>query len=387
MRLLFVCSTEFQILNALNVKLHLYPDTKADIVLQRAEYSVIAERLRELGIFEYVCCAKEILIDLHEYKRALREFGRCDKGLLEAVCNSMVNIWRNLFGFFAGPKYHLNDLLYGYGNIRDNHYDKVLMQGGNTIVRNFYTDLHKNTEMAVLDEGIGSYCDNTICHKDTKADAVYLYDPNVAVYAEDQDISFVKIPKLSPDDIDFVNIANKVFRYLPAGKKIKNKLIFFDQGGEQMPSYLRNPNWLIRLFLANSIKKHTRSYKEYISQIKAFKHIAGDRTVYIKYHPRTSVGMLKEYDEAKFKPIEPRKIPWELYAINNQIEECKFITLCSSSVCLYPLTVGGNNKCVLLYSCIDYSVGDNYKKLFDNIAQKYKKMFFIANDIDGISAI
>ena len=384
MRILFVCSTEYQILNALNIKLHIFPDLAADIILQRAEYSGIADRLKELNIFENVCCGKEIIFDLHEYKLAWRETGSSPVSLGKATVNTVVKLWRKALGAVLGPKYHLKHLVNGYDNIRDKHYDKVLMQSANAIVCNIYDDLHKDSEMAILDEGTRSYGDNVICREGTKADAVYLYDPEMAIYFEDKSINYVKIPQLSAKDEAFVNIVNKVFAYVPQHNYIKNQLIFFDQGGEQMPKYLQNPNWLVKLLLANSIKKHMQPYKEYISQVKAFKYIAANRTVYIKYHPRTPDGMLKEFEGEQFKSIEPRKLPWELYALNNQIDECKLISVCSSSVSLFPMTVGGNNKCVLLHECVDYNMGDKYKLLFEKIAQKYKDEVFIATNIDDV---
>lgn len=387
MRVLFVCSTEYQILNALNIRMHLFPDCKADIILQRAEYGPIGDRLEELGIFENICCAKPYLIDLHEYKLELREKGRCDTSLPVAGLNSMINIWRKAFGFFGGPKYHLNNLLNGYEKIRDNHYDKVLMQSGNAIVRNIYADLHNDTEMAVLDEGIGSYCDSTICHGATKADSVYLYDPEVAVYASDESIKFVKIPKLSPDDTKFVEMANKVFNYVPERKKIEKELLFFDQGGEMMPEYLKNANEFMKIILANSIKKHMETYESYVKQVNSFRDIAGERKVYIKYHPRTPEGMINEFDRNIFHSIEPRKLPWELYAINNSIDSCAMITIFSSSVCLFPMIVGGNNICVLLYRYVDFKISEPYKQLMDNLASKYDKNIIIVNDSDDLKML
>ena len=48
------------------------------------------------------------------------------------------------------------------------------------------------------------------------------------------------------------------------------------------------------------------------------------------------------------------------------------------------MTVGGNNKCVLLHECVDYNMGDKYKLLFEKIAQKYKDEVFIATNIDDV---
>ncbi|MCR5176512.1 MAG: hypothetical protein K6C05_06620 [Anaerovibrio sp.] len=383
MRILFVCSTEFQILNALNIKMHLLPQDKADIVLQRSGFQALANRLKKIGMFENICVAKDWVVDVHEYIRIVRAGGHTKTSFLQAIGNTFFVLYRDLMGKLRGPEYRLGKLLHDYEKIRGVHYDKVLMQSGNAIVSNFYESLHGVAKMAILDEGVGSYYDNTICHGDTKANEAYLYDPEVVVYDKDG-IDFVKIPRLSSAGEEFLSIANRIFDFDPQHQVIKGKKVFFDIGGELMPSYMQNAKGLKRMILANSIKKHMEDHNIYMSQIAAFKKIAGTEKVFIKYHPRTPDSMLKEYDESVFQSIEPRKIPWELYACNNDIEDCVFISIASSSVCLSPLTIGDGNKCVLIRKCLDMKISPQMEKLLDNLHQKYSNCFFLPDSLDSL---
>ena len=374
MRILFVCSTEFQLLNALNIKYHMFSDCDADIVLQRPNFKEFVERLKLVNMYGCICYAKPELLGLHQYFRDITNKGISHVSLSKAIINTIIIAIKKIKGLFGGPKKTLDNLLFGYQNIKDIKYDKVFMQSGNEIVRNFYKDLHNIAEMVILDEGVGSYYLDTICHKNTKADSAYVYDPDVVVYGG---VDLVKIPALSNANEEFINIANKVFDYKKSHIRIRNKTIFFDEGGEIMPAYLKNAGWLKKIVFSNSIKKHMQSHLEYMKQVYAFKKIASNNEVYIKYHPRTPNDMLQEYDEKIFHEIEQRRIPWELYLCNNDIEHCNFITMSSSSVSLYPLIIGGDNDCILLYKCFGFPISHKCEQFLKKVAIKYNKSCFI----------
>lgn len=388
MRILFVCSTEFQLLNALNIKYHMFSECTADIVLQRPNFKEFVERLKKVNMFGHICYAKNELLGIHQYFRDITNEGHSNVTLGRAIVNTIITIYKRLQGEIVGPKSNLENLLYGYEAIRNIKYDKVFMQGGNVVVRNFYQDMCNTAEMAILDEGIGSYYLDTICHKNTKADSAYLYDPEIALYASKKELRLIKIPALTKTNESFINIANEVFDYKSKRVCIKNKNIFFDGGGELMPAYLKNAGRVKRFLFANSIKKHLESYHQYMKQVNLFREIAADKRVYIKYHPRTPKKMMQEYDKSFFYEIEQRKLPWELYACNNDIENCNFITMVSSSVCLYPLVVGGNNRCVLLYQYADYPLQENCKAFLKLLATKYNaSCFIISNKQDLLDII
>jgi len=380
MRLLFVCCTEFQILNALNIKYHMFPECQADIVLQRPSYKKFAERIREIGLFDNVCYAKEEPIGIHQFFRDMTNTGSSDTNIIKAISNTIKETVKKTIGMCCGPKYKLNELLYGYEAIRSIRYDKVFMQNGTDVVRCFYQDLHDTAEMIILDEGVGSYYRDSICNGNEMADGAFLYDPDLALYAKKGMLKFTKIPMLSEASKEFVNIANRVFDYTPHKVTLENKIIFFDQGGQLMPAYLKNINWLKKIIFANAIAKHKRRAELYHRQIELFTKMADKKKVYIKYHPRTPKSMLNEYDNNIFEAIEPRLIPWELYACNNDIYNCMFVSFFSSAVCLYPLTIGHGNTGVLLYQYSKYRDDEEVYSFIELMKKKYSGDIVVVND-------
>lgn len=386
MRILFVCSTEFQLLNALNIKYKMFSECPADIVLQRPEYERFYSRLKRINLFTHVCYAKTERIGLHQYFRDITNIGHCEVNILQAIANTLLDFFHCVLGRIHGPRYRLHKLLYGYEYIKKLKYDKVFMQSGNVIVRNFYELLNEKAEMIILDEGVGSYINDTICHGNTRADAAYLYDTNMALY-KDGKIDLIKIPCLSECDDKFVSIVNRVFEYKQEKKEYENKFIFFDQGGELMPAYLRNPGFIKRIIFANPIKKHRREYDRYCRQIELFKKIADHKKSYIKFHPRTPGSMLDKYDSDIFISIEPKKIPWEVFACNSHFRDCMFFTLFSSSVCLYPFTIGGDDKCILLCKYVDDNMDEKLRLFIDRLKERYMKNVVVIEGEEQLASI
>lgn len=75
MKILFICLTEFQLFNALNLKLHVFPLDKADIILQFLKKDTVDfyHRIKETGLFENVCYR---LPDFLAFMSILDVFGR-----------------------------------------------------------------------------------------------------------------------------------------------------------------------------------------------------------------------------------------------------------------------------------------------------------------------
>ena len=72
MKTLFICLTDYQLLNALNIKIHLLKDKQADILFfdNKEGNRQLAERLRKLAIFDNVYLHQyENINGLHKYFR------------------------------------------------------------------------------------------------------------------------------------------------------------------------------------------------------------------------------------------------------------------------------------------------------------------------------
>ena len=55
-RILFICSTKFLLFNALHVRMHMFPEIAADIIIDfsNAETEDYYRRVKETGVFESV---------------------------------------------------------------------------------------------------------------------------------------------------------------------------------------------------------------------------------------------------------------------------------------------------------------------------------------------
>ena len=97
LKLLFVCSTELQLFNALNLKLHVFPNDSADIVIQFLKKDTVDfyNRVRESGLFENVCYRLPDVFGLHEFARCVRN-GDYSHSLVTAAKNSGKDCWTHL---------------------------------------------------------------------------------------------------------------------------------------------------------------------------------------------------------------------------------------------------------------------------------------------------
>ena len=75
MKALFVCLTDYQLLNSINIKVHLLKGCKADIIIFNNKKGNIelADRLQSTGIFENVYVYSEFFTGLHKHINKIRE--------------------------------------------------------------------------------------------------------------------------------------------------------------------------------------------------------------------------------------------------------------------------------------------------------------------------
>ena len=118
MKALFVCLTDYQLLNSINIKVHLLKDCKADIIIFNNKKGNIelADRLQSTEIFENVYVYSEFFTGLHKYFRGLTE-NKNEIGFLTAVKGTVKNIYLKLLGlvkdkeFIIQQKIHNNKVL------------------------------------------------------------------------------------------------------------------------------------------------------------------------------------------------------------------------------------------------------------------------------------
>ena len=115
MKTLFICLTDYQILNALNIKMHLLKDKKADILfLNNKDGNIeLRERLEASDIFDNVYLLDKIEINgLHKFFRNFTE-GQEGEDFRVSFVNSFKELLYKFKTFFKDNEYKINQKIYG----------------------------------------------------------------------------------------------------------------------------------------------------------------------------------------------------------------------------------------------------------------------------------
>lgn len=377
MKLLFLCTTEFQLLTALNMKYHMYPDDIADIIVDNyhGEEAALAERLVKTKLFRKVCYVNSHYEQktLHAYLRGISD-GKKTVSFGEALSNTLKFTESRIKKFFLAERGYLSVLVQGFDNLSLDEYDEFLAYGGKPVTRSLNAYIRKKNQkcrVVQIDEGIGSYYIKDVgdC---PDIDGCALYEPELRTIS----VEAIKIPKISRKDKSFLEMVNFIFEYEKGEEIYQNSVIFFDQGiSNPLPKYLKNASVIKRILFHNSYRRHKREEFEYNKRTETTLELLkrlGEREVWIKPHPRSSSEALKIFSVLgkQVKMIPNRHVPWEVIALNSRVENNVFLTCISSSVCLYPSVIDDDtNKSVLLYTIYGVSLRqslENYLKKLEN---------------------
>lgn len=381
MRLLFICSTEFQLFNTLNLKLHLFPNDPSDIIIQFLKKDTVDfyNRIRESGIFENVCYRLPDVFGLHEYVRCVRK-GDFSQSFVNAAQNSGKDFLtrfsnRVSHGFLDNIREHV----YNIDSLDFSSYQAVFAGGTNDIVTNIIRHMHINypkCKINIYEEGVGCYINDVLgdhC-EDIPRDNIYLYEPTMPVYTHP---SIKPIPKVKRDDFAFLEIANRIFSYAPRKDKIEGKIIFLDDPSEPLPNYLKYSNLLNHTLFVVPYKRHLRDHKIYLRQLAIYKLLlenSGTHKILVKLHPRNErLNILQEYQGPNTEIFENISVPWELFCCNCELRNNIFVTMESSSISANSLVVDGHDENVLIICRqVDYERArhDKYHEFHVKLKQK-----------------
>ncbi|WP_027396840.1 hypothetical protein [Anaerovibrio lipolyticus] len=383
---LFVCDTEFQLLNAINIKYHLLKDDTADILVhnRHPEDKDLIDRIKGTNQFRNIYSFIDELQGVHQYIRDLQN-NEQRMGIFEALQNSSKLCYDNMRQKFWGSEEILSQRIKGFDQIKTIAYDEVFAFTNGTVYRSLISHLKNQPEgckFNLLDEGAGSYLRMDI--DEIEADTAYLYEPNNAIYREAIK-STVKIPKINHDETAFIDTINAVFKAsdLPH-TEINNAIIMCDQGFQKMPPYLSNAGKLRKTIFANSYKKHIKNSVLYDEEIRLFKKVIGGmpkREAYIKFHPRHATTMLGEYHDVNVKVLAEKNLPFELISANYRIKNTLFITPFSSSVIMHHAVLGnendGNKYILLHHLMMPQNINPALTTLYDKLTKNYRGKFFV----------
>lgn len=387
MKALFICLTDYQMLNAINIKINLLKNKKADILFfdNKKESKNLAGRLKKVGIFENVYLHQYTNVQgLHEYLKN-EEDGR---NLLSAIINSIKEIKYRLKCKIYGKKYKINGKLYDGLKINFAEYDQVFGIITKDIVENtmqLVLALNKDVEINFIEDGTSTYWRKSI-KTELPLRNIYLYQPELANYYSDIDknITLKKIPQIDSEDYGFKEILNNIFGFQYSDIDYSNKAIFFDQNWDSMPEYLKNLNGIKKIVLNNSYKKHLRESKYYDIKMKLFRMLSkcleNKKKVIVKLHPRSNKKFIDDYKKNRCIIAPNIMLPWEVIENNYIFDNNIWVTVSSTALCSLKTAFKNKNediKLIFLYKMV-YEDKEKYK---DDIEffEKFKELYF--NDV------
>lgn len=392
MKSLFICQTDYQLINAINIKKHLLPELEADIVISNNKPGTIelSKRLQNVGLFQNVYVYSDSFNGLHRYMR-----GNDEKNTFcNAIKGSLKNIYLNIFGRIKGVDFIINHKIFDNKKINFSQYNNLFGVETSSFYGEIYDIISKYNKCNnnFLDEGLGCYLRYALNRKH-RIDTVYLYEPEMAAYKDDF-FNIIKIPKINLNDKEFIRLINYVFNFKDLiNVKLKNKIIFFDQNTHPMPRYLRNVGKIKRTILRNPYKKHLKDQIFYETKLELFRVLAEKlkpRKIFVKLHPRSTEEYLEDYKKNNADFFPNVFSPWEVFGCNYEIKNNIWITVYSSALCSYDFTIKNtnNNKYIFLYKIVNQRGGlKDYKDIdefFTNFQQLNNGKVFLPNSIDEL---
>lgn len=410
MKNLYLCLTDFQILNALNLQLSKFKNKKADLffITNKEGNEQLAERLAATGIFEKIYLFDNSRIQgLHQYVRSTVE-GKTNKGFAAALVTSVNEAVYKLRSKFSGEAYRINAKIVLGGKMDFAAYDEVFCLDKRSLVVDCVTQILKETggkcKINLLDEGTSTYW-RSILKTNFPISDIYLYAPELAnYYSEGWQERIYKIPQIDYGDEKFRSVINKVFDFKDDGNYpyddkgsllLKDKIIFFDQNWDPMPEYFKHLNKFMILLLHNPYKKHKKESAFYERKMQMFRITAdnsGGNDVIVKLHPRSPLSFVADYQKSKCTMAPNLKIPWEVFMDNCRFNNNIWVTVSSTALCTYKMIFADSREdipMIFLYKIV-YDGNKSYQEddqFFKGFQQKYPQSVFIPETIEEFTQV
>lgn len=410
MKNLYLCLTDFQILNALNLQLSKFKNKKADLffITNKEGNEQLAERLAATGIFEKIYLFNNSRIQgLHQYVRSTVE-GKTNKGFAAALVTSVNEAVYKLRSKFSGEAYRINAKIVLGGKMDFAAYDEVFCLDKRSLVVDCVTQILKETggkcKINLLDEGTSTYW-RSILKTNFPVSDIYLYAPELAnYYTEGWKDRIYKIPQIDYSDEKFLAVINKVFDFKDDGNYpyddkgsllLKDKIIFFDQNWDPMPEYFKHLNKFMMLLLHNPYKKHKKESAFYERKMQMFRITADNsdgNDVIVKLHPRSPLSFVADYKKSKCTMAPNLKIPWEVFMVNRRFNNNIWVTVSSTALCTYKMIFADSREdipMIFLYKIV-YDGNKSYQEddqFFRSFQKKYPQSVFIPETTEEFTQI
>lgn len=346
--ILFFCNTYMQLLTAINIKITMFVDKSADLLL--SNHSVNAEKindnLRGQNIFD------EILFV--QTKHALLEQGKLSD--LEDVIALTVGISNRYKKMYPADIAYRELIYFNYDPIVIAMYDQCKKNGA-------------DPRCVRYEEGILSYVhieNYSMCgrmkairalrgliKKDTIIDEtndVLCYYPELLHF---DNAKIHRIPLLTRDNKELLNIYNTIFDYDPNGEDFRQKYIFFTT----VSASERDNNFETKIVMDVA-------------------DLVGKENLLVKLHPRDSTHF---YEDLGIEVSRTSAVPWEIVQLNHDFSNHVFLTVSSGSVISASAMLGDQIPTGFLFPLIEKDSPANQAY--------YKGVEKIINALKGIGSL
>lgn len=308
-KIIALCSTPFQILILLAMKLDRYADDDFSLAISDgiSDYKMIAENARRLKLFSNILLIEEKkYAELVVYK------------LLRKVA-TVNRIFARLF-----TKHFYNEICFEYDEIffyslskNQNLWNIFAFSQKRKVKLNWFE------EGALINSGVmGTFFDSkpdTVFHFQYLQKHItkqYLVRPDQPCYSVPFDKEKIDFPSKNKNYIKFVN---QLFNY-SGSDSIRQRYIFFDQNLSEM-----------------------RTQFDKLSILSTIKETVGKENILVKLHPRNNTT---EYTE-NFLTNKKINIPWEVYLLNQKDIDDKILIGMNSSSLVHPYYYFGKKMKVI----------------------------------------
>lgn len=367
-RALFICNTPYQIMVAFQIKDKICNGDVADIIItdHMNEGKRVADNIRKCSVFNEVYYI--------QVKNKFENFGYLTK-ILYSISGKLKNKYLSKF-------IEIN-----------NSYSTIYISNLNAIVPYIYHKVFNNNTMNnlnkpkiyVFEDGLSTYSplfekyinSNMILKTNSILENIkikirshatyknlaglYLFNPELIQWKTT--IPTFKIPNIDIIDNITKEYLNNIFDYQNCIDSYDTKVIFFEE------------SYYAEGFTVNDLEVVEHLANKY-----------GKDNIMIKIHPRNPIN---RFEKLGYKTNSDTFVPWELIALNENIEEKVLVTISSSSLINTYLILGKNANYTFLFKCInvDKYMDKDIKSTINNICDYYCDIYDTLDKLEDISKI
>lgn len=345
MRKLFFAFTQYHLLNAVNIRLSLFGNFDADLIVyspQKVGTNQIVSRLIDMKVFDRV-----LAVDNYnpQARGMLKSYYR-----MKEQCKAAINI-KEIREFVESFDY---DEFFTYGSNMEAYIALDIISKKNRVVYNWYeegTGTYRNTFYNQLP----SYCNITMkllgINIPLLPDYVWLNTPEMLTIAYPSSVKIRKLPQICN-----VNMINKIWGYSSESQLSDCRTVFFNQ-----PEF---DNEIQQKIIGLFQKKE----------------------LLVKLHPRTVNRKLFE----DYNIIKDNNIMWEIYCLNDPSLEHRVFVSKFSTACMTPKMICGIEPVIIFTQYLfQEKENDIYESMINILRESYsdKSRIYIPKSFDELSKI